>query len=117
LKSASVHARIRARQRYGIRLGIKDFEQIRILITQEKVKLLEDQVLNKIYLVNYRDEEFRVVYNVIKRKVITVLPRIGSKEWKKFETKKGRNPFWKNLGPEIPLDTDYCPHMKALNDK
>lgn len=111
MRSGSIHAQIRARQRFDLKLGVRDFEQIRALITQGKAKLLEDQVLSKIYLVNYRGKELRVVFHDIKKKVITVLPSIGSTEWKKFETKKGRNPYWRNLPPEIPLDTDFAPKM------
>lgn len=109
MKSGSAHARIRAKQRFKINVGMKEFEDIRAQITQGKATLIEDQVLKKIYEVSIKEKKCRVVFDSINKKVITVLPSLGSLEWLKYERKHKGSPFFRNLPPEVPLDTDFIP--------
>jgi hypothetical protein len=95
-----------------MRVGTKDFENIIGMIVQDKAELLEDNVLRKVYKLTYKNKLCKVVYDIIKRRVITFLPLEGSNEWVDYETRKKGSPFGRNLPPYIPLDTDFVPEKR-----
>ena len=75
------HAGHRAFERYGASPTPLEFEDLRAQIVQGKAKLIEDQIIKGIYLVQFKGQPALVVYHQVKRKIITFLPKYAP-QWK-----------------------------------
>lgn len=102
------HAGHRAFQRYDAKVTQKDFEEMIGQIISGKAVLVEDQILKKVYDLTHKETEFRVVYHVVKRRIVTFLPKPGTPGHVDYSTPRPQParvlPF-----TDIPLDTDFSP--------
>jgi predicted HTH domain antitoxin len=70
-----VHAKRRAKERYGIELNASSYEEINNIIRTGNAKLLKKQSLTrKLYEVRYRGILLKVAYDKARGQVVTFLP-------------------------------------------
>lgn len=108
------HARLRAKQRFGLRFKQGDTLEISRAIAQKKAKLIEDQVLRGIYELEFKGKTVRVVFDNIKKKVVTFVPMPGTKDFKAHYDRKKGGFYALNQPTYIPLDTDFNPWANRL---
>ena len=85
------HAIQRADLRYGIRLNEHDIRQIVLLIEDRKSKPIQKQTNRvTVHKVNYKDCDFILVYDKLRKSIATFLPADSEKN-----VGKPNQEFWK----------------------
>ena len=87
--SSVTHSQDRAKERYDEDIVLADLIELTLLIKDKKAVCLSSHRSRGVYMVRYRDKIWKVVYDEIDQRILTVLPPSGKlREKGKRYTKK-----------------------------
>ena len=73
-QSERIHFKRRLYQRFGIILSRNEYREIKKIIQNKKINGIRENNRKTKYHIKYKDCEFDVIYDKIRKELITVLP-------------------------------------------